>query len=129
MANEKLIRKIQKGFGAVYEMGDDALDAVAEARDAGARELFVGDDVEAEVRAALGADLLDVVLGRDAGHQLLGILRRAGWALHALQHAVRADAGWNSHADVQIGGALGHHQLQQVGHRVSSHSLCVRPVR
>ena len=28
MANEKLIRKIQKGFGAVYEMGDDALDAL-----------------------------------------------------------------------------------------------------
>ena len=73
---------------------------------------------KAEVGAAALAHVLDVVLGGDAAHQLLGVLRRQRRAFHPVQDAVHADHGRRAHADVQVGGPFRHHQLQQIGHRV-----------
>ena len=44
-----------------------------------------------------------------------GVQRRA---FHAVQNAVHADRRRHAHADVQVGGAFRHHQLQQIGHRI-----------
>ena len=69
---------------------------------------------EAEVRAAALADLLDVFFGGDAAHQFLGVFRREGRPLDAVQNAVHADDRRRADADVQVGRAFGHHQLQQI---------------
>jgi len=71
-----------------------------------------------KVGAAVFARALDVFLGRDAAHQFLGILRLERRALDAVQDAVHPDGRRRAHADVQIGGAFRHHQLQQIGHGV-----------
>ena len=73
---------------------------------------------KAEVRAAVFARALNVLLGRDAAHQFLGILRFERRTFDAVQDAVHPDGGRRTHADVQVGGAFGHHQLQQIGHGV-----------
>ena len=73
---------------------------------------------ETKVRAAAFARALDVFLGRDAAHQFLGVLRFERRAFDAVQDAVHADDRRRANADVQIGGAFGHHQLQQIRHGV-----------
>ena len=37
-------------------------------------------------------------------------------AFHAMQNTVQTDHRRQSHADVQVGGPFGDHQLQQIGH-------------
>ena len=78
---------------------------------------------EAEVRAAAFARALDVLLGRDAAHQFLGVLRLERRAFDAVQNAVHANHRRRADADVQVGRAFGHHQLQQIGHGVRHNKL------
>ena len=77
---------------------------------------------ETEVRAAAFTRALDMLLGCDAAHQFLGVLRFERRALDAVQDAVYADYRRRANADVQVGGALGHHQLQQIRHGVRHNS-------
>ena len=66
--------------------------------------------------SAAFAHVLDVVFGGDAAHQFLGVFRAQGRAIDAMENAMHADDRRHAHSDVQIRGAFGHHQLQQIGH-------------
>ena len=73
---------------------------------------------EAEVGAAALADALDVILRGNAAHQFLAVLRGQRRPFYPVQNAMHTNHGRRIHADVQVGGPFGHHQLQQIGHRV-----------
>jgi len=55
-----------------------------------------------------------VLLGSDAAHQFLGVFLLARRPFDAVQDAVDADRRRDAHADVQVGRAFGHDQLQQI---------------
>ena len=69
-----------------------------------------------EVRAAVFADLLEMILRGDALHQALGILGLEQLGIQRLQRAVDAQHGRRAHGDVQIGSVLVDHQLKEVAH-------------
>ena len=81
--------------------------------DAESRNIAEG---KAKVRSPALAHLLNVILGSDAAHQLLCVLRLQGRTVHAVQDAVQADDRRHVHPQVQVGRAFRNHQLQQVGH-------------
>jgi len=63
--------------------------------------------------AAAFARALDVFLGRDAAHQFFRVFRFERRAFDAMQNSVDADDRRDVRADVQVGRAFGHDQLQQ----------------
>ena len=71
---------------------------------------------ETKIRSAALAHLLDVVFRGDAAHQLLGILLPERGPFHLVQHAMKPDHRRNADTQMQVGGAFGHHQLQQIRH-------------
>jgi hypothetical protein len=53
---------------------------------------------------------------------------RSGRTVHTMEHAVQADDGRCVDTDMQVSSAFGHHELQQIGHRVG-HNLNRRSIR
>ena len=67
-----------------------------------------------KIRPTALPHLLDILVGRDGTHQLLGNLIRDNRAIHLLQNPVQADARRHAHPNVKIGCALLYHKVQQV---------------
>jgi hypothetical protein len=73
---------------------------------------------EAEVAATVKLHVLLVVVGRDREHQVLGVLRRQVGAVDRHHGTGNTQRGRLAHLEMEIGGILLDHQLEQVVHFV-----------
>ena len=69
---------------------------------------------ESKVRPTVFPYLLDVIFRRNTPHQVFGVIRGQGRPFDLVQSTMNANGRGNPRTDVQIGGTLGYHQLQQI---------------